>query len=86
TTLSVTLTVGQLKQIMTEAIEAATHQKESDEERLLDANEAAELLDVSTDWLYRTAKKLPFARKVGPKMLRFSYHGILKWLAARRVS
>ena len=56
------------------------------EERLLTAEEAAQLLGVSPDWLYRNAKKLPFTRKLGPKMLRFSYQGILKWLAIRKLS
>ncbi|MGH7770943.1 MAG: helix-turn-helix transcriptional regulator [Candidatus Binatia bacterium] len=55
-------------------------------ERLLTAEEAAQLLSVSPDWLYRHAKRLPFSRKLGPKMLRFSYQGILKWLATRKPS
>jgi predicted DNA-binding transcriptional regulator AlpA len=46
------------------------------EDRLLEAEQAAKLLSVSEDWLYRHAKKLPFARKLGPKMLRFSSIGI----------
>ena len=49
--------------------------KES-EDRLLDAGEAAMVLSVSEDWLYRNARKLPFTRKLGPKMLRFSQRGI----------
>jgi predicted DNA-binding transcriptional regulator AlpA len=55
-------------------------------DRLLDAPEAAKPLTVSEDWLYRHAKKLPFARKLGPKMLRFSHQGILKYLATRKLS
>jgi predicted DNA-binding transcriptional regulator AlpA len=54
------------------------------QDRLLDAEEAAGLLCVSEDWLYRHAKRLPFARKLAPKMLRFSYVGIVKWLATRK--
>jgi len=54
------------------------------QDRLLDAQEAAGLLRVSEDWLYRNAKRLPFARKLAPKMLRFSYVGIVKWLATRK--
>jgi predicted DNA-binding transcriptional regulator AlpA len=48
--------------------------------------EAAKMLSMSTDWLYRHAKKLPFTRKLGPKMLRFSHQGILKWIATRKLS
>lgn len=54
------------------------------EDRLLEAEEAAKLLSVSEDWLYRHAKRLPFARKLGSKMLRFSSLGIQKYLATRK--
>ena len=56
------------------------------EDRFLDAEEAAKILSVSPDWLYRHAKKLPFTRKLGPKMLRFSNLGIQKYLATRNLS
>ena len=78
----VTLTVGQLRQLIREEIQAATNtQQEAD--RMLDAKEASLMLSMSEDWLYRHAKKFPFTRKLGPKMLRFSYQGIKKWLATR---
>ena len=54
------------------------------EDRLLEAEQAAKLLSVSEDWLYRHAKLLPFTRKLGPKMLRFSALGIQKYLATKR--
>ena len=54
------------------------------QDRLIDAADAAKLLSVSEDWLYRHAKKLPFTRKLGPKMLRFSELGIQKYLAMKR--
>jgi excisionase family DNA binding protein len=57
-----------------------------DEDRLVSVEEAAELLGVSRDWLYRRASKLPFTRKLGPKMLRFSSIGIQKYLASRKIS
>lgn len=60
--------------------------KGTDDDRLLDAEEAAKLLSVSEDWLYRNGKKLPFTRKLGSKMLRFSYQGILKYLQTRKLS
>ena len=55
-------------------------------DRLLMAEEASKTLAVSPDWLYRHASKLPFTRKLGPKMLRFSSQGIQRWLATRKVS
>ena len=56
------------------------------EDRLLDAKEAAKVLSMSEDWLYRNAKKLPFTRKLGPKVLRFSQKGIDKWIETRKLS
>ena len=55
-------------------------------DRLLDAAETSRLLSVSEDWLYRNAKKLPFTRKLGPKMLRFSSQGIQKYLTTRKIA
>ncbi len=55
-------------------------------DRVLTAEQAGEILGTSPDWLYRHASKLPFTRKLGPKMLRFSYQGIQKWLATRKSS
>ena len=66
------------------ALNAGSNMQE--EERLLNAEEAAKILNVSSDWLYRNAKKLPFTRKLGPKMLRFSHQGIMKWLPTRQFS
>ena len=57
----------------------------NEEDRLLEAAEAAACLSVSEDWVYRHAKKLPFTRKLGPKMLRFSSLGIRKYLATRKI-
>jgi len=56
------------------------------EDRLLDAPEAAKLLSVSEDWLYHNAKHLPFARKLGHKMLRFSYQSLLRWMESKKFS
>ncbi|MGH7774321.1 MAG: helix-turn-helix transcriptional regulator [Candidatus Binatia bacterium] len=74
-----------LKPIVKEAVEQALN-GHRDEDRLLDAEEAAKLLGMSRYWLYRHAQKLPFTRKLGPKNLRFSYQGIQKWLATRKTS
>ncbi len=52
-------------------------------DRLLSAKQAAALLGVSERWLYRQAKTLPFARRVGGRMLRFSEHGLARWSARR---
>jgi len=85
--LSVTLTVGQLKALVREEIEKAAGQNgHQGGDRLLNAKETSALLAMSEDWLYRNGHKLPFVRKMGPRMLRFSYQGIQKWLTSRKMS
>jgi predicted DNA-binding transcriptional regulator AlpA len=85
TGLLVTLSVGQARELIREELTKALSVT-SQQERLLDAKEAAEMLSVSEDWLYRNSKKLPFTRKLAPKMLRFSYQGIVKYLATRQIT
>ena len=83
---AVTLTVGQLKALVREEVESAKGANGHGEDRLLTAEDAAGVLSVSPDWLYRNAKTLPFARKLGDKMLRFSSQGMQKWLNTRKPS
>jgi len=73
-----------IRLVVREEIACLNGQKDP-EDRLLDAEEASKILSVSSDWLYRNAKKLPFTRKLGPKMLRFSHQGIIKWLHTRKL-
>jgi predicted DNA-binding transcriptional regulator AlpA len=76
--------LAEIRQVVTEVVNSALTKPQSNEDRLLTAEEAAQLLSVSPDWLYRNAKKLPFTRKLGPKMLRFDYKGLLKWVETRK--
>ena len=46
---------------------------------LLGIEEAADRLGLSTDWLYRNSKKLPFTRRMGRKVL-FSSIGINQYI------
>lgn len=72
--------------------EIVRDQKDQDEkqrlasagDQMLTAKEAAATLACSEDWLYRNAKKLPFAKKLGPKNLRFSRRGLEKWLSNKQ--
>jgi predicted DNA-binding transcriptional regulator AlpA len=81
---SLELALGELlRRIIREEIGALKSEINS-QDRLLDTAEAAKLLCVSEDWLYRHGRRLPFTRKLGPKMLRFSAIGIQKYLAARK--
>ncbi len=48
--------------------------------RLLTPTEAAKRLSVSRRWLYRNKHKLPFARRLSRKVLRFDEAGLERWL------
>jgi predicted DNA-binding transcriptional regulator AlpA len=52
------------------------------EERLLSIKEAAEVLNVSTDWLYRDRRweTLPFTIVLSPRKIRFSLQGLLAYI------
>jgi hypothetical protein len=50
-----------------------------DSDELLTTADAAKLLNVSEDWVYRRADRFPFARRLSRKALRFSKKGLLKW-------
>jgi predicted DNA-binding transcriptional regulator AlpA len=52
------------------------------EERLLNIKEAAEVLNVSTDWLYRDRRweTLPFTIVLSPRKIRFSLQGLLAYI------
>jgi predicted DNA-binding transcriptional regulator AlpA len=84
-TMLATMTAGQLEELLTKAIQGVINAQQV-ADRFLDAKQAAEMLSMSEDWLYRNAKKLPFTRKLGPKVLRFSYQGLVKWMATRKLS
>lgn len=45
--------------------------------------EAARRLGVSRDWLYRHAKRLPFAVRIGRRLL-FSARGLERWNSRRQ--
>jgi excisionase family DNA binding protein len=61
----------------------AVAQSATDSDETVDVDEAARLLGMSRSWVYRHARRLPFARRVGRRALRFSTSGIRRYLAAR---
>ncbi len=79
---------AELKAIIKEALQEVFREQNGRHEgdRLLDAEEASKVLSVSPDWLYRHGSRLPFTRKLAPRVLRFSYQGIQKYLAAKKIS
>jgi predicted DNA-binding transcriptional regulator AlpA len=54
----------------------------AEEDRLLDVREAALMLAVSADYLYRNAKRFPFTLRVGSRV-RFSRRGIERFIRQR---
>ena len=54
------------------------------EDRLLGVEETAARLGVTKDWLYHHRKDLPFAVKLGPRVLRFSAVKLERYLETRR--
>lgn len=54
----------------------------SGEDTLLTVDQAAERLGVSTDWLFRRSRTLPFVVRLG-RHLRFSNRGIDRYLRSR---
>ena len=77
---------SELEEIVERAIKKALNGNGHQEDRLLDAKEAAQILCVGEDWLYHHHKRLPFTRKLAPRVLRFSRQGIQKYLTTRKVS
>ncbi len=64
--------------------DCAPIQTPQDQEELLTPGEAAALLSVSVDWMYRHAPGLPFTRRLSRKALRFSKAGLLRWRSGKR--
>jgi predicted DNA-binding transcriptional regulator AlpA len=46
--------------------------------------QAAPVLGMSEDWLYRNAGRLPFTRRTGRRTLRFSERSLTRYLADRQ--
>jgi hypothetical protein len=53
-------------------------------DRLLTAEDVAERLNRSVDWVYRHARHWPFTRRLARRTLRFSEAGLHRFLTQRR--
>ena len=51
---------------------------------MLKVDEVAARLRKSKKWVYRRAKTLPFARRLGPRSWVFSQNGLDKWLPRQK--
>ena len=54
------------------------------EDHLLTAQEAATILRRSRKWLSRNRRRLPFARRLGPRSWTYSEQGLRRWLARQK--
>ena len=71
----VTLHVAELREIIGQEIHAiGRNGLEADE--WVDIETAAKLMGVSVEWIYHNARNLPFASKIGRRLLRFSRNGL----------
>ena len=73
-----------LRRLIREEIQAALGHLNG-RDRLLTAEQAAELLACSPDYLYRRVNKLPFVRRIG-HMVRFSEREIHAYLESKKSS
>jgi predicted DNA-binding transcriptional regulator AlpA len=60
----------------------AAHAGNGAPDRLLTAEQVAERLNLDVKTVYRQAGKWPFTKRLGPKRLRFSEHGLARHLAS----
>ena len=80
------LRAGLWARLVTPASTAKSHHaSHSEPDKLLTPGQAAALLNVKVAWLYRNRRRLPFARKLSRKVLRFSEAGLHRWQATRKV-
>jgi len=79
------LTVGEFRQLLRNEIARESNTETAAEPDLIDAVAAAQLLNVSKEWIYHhTNELLPFRRKLGPRTLRFSQTGLRQWKEAKK--
>jgi len=75
------LTVEELESMLQRAAKVQTPK----DDKLLTIEQVCEVLNVSEDWIYHRAKKLPFVRKIGG-LLRFSNNGLQRYIESAKFS
>ena len=64
--------------------QAASQEPSPVPDRLISAEEVVRIAGVTRSWLLRHTSTLPFVRKLSHKVVRYSEHGLRRWLANRR--
>jgi hypothetical protein len=80
----VVITADELREIIIGAMQS-TEKLPSGKDRLLTAQQVAEILNVTPEWVYRHSKSLPFRCWVG-RFLRFSSVGLQRFIKAGKLS
>jgi predicted DNA-binding transcriptional regulator AlpA len=81
--LIVTMNAGEMRELIRQEVQAAgLNGVQADE--WVDIKTAAKLMSVSAEWIYHNRKTLPFASKVGRRLLRFSRNGLQKWMESKK--
>lgn len=72
--------------LMTRLVASQPTETDESAERLLTAEEVAKVLGVTSRWVQRRARRLPFARRLSPHAVRYSESGLRRWMANRHMS
>jgi predicted DNA-binding transcriptional regulator AlpA len=74
-----------LVELRLRAVHTLTGKHLSTDDENLSAGETARRLGLSKEWVYRHAKKLPFAVDTGSRRVLFSARGLERWNRQRQV-
>ena len=80
----VTLSVGELRDLIRQEVHATARPSALEPDEWLDLEKAAKVMGVKAEWIYRNRKTLPFASKIGRRLLRFSRNGLQKWMESKK--
>jgi predicted DNA-binding transcriptional regulator AlpA len=69
--------------MMQHSVPPSPQHSRSADDRLLTVKEASRKLGLTIDYLYRHADHFPFTVRVGPRQLRFSLHGMERYIRQR---
>jgi predicted DNA-binding transcriptional regulator AlpA len=67
------------------AVTSPAHDSSADTDRLLTAEAVAHLLGVTKRWVLRRARRLPFARHISVRSVRYSEAGLRRWMMNRQM-
>jgi hypothetical protein len=75
--------IGELEELKATCLARLTSPAIDTKDELLDVPEAAARLSVSTEYLYRNHRRLPFTRRIGKRLL-FSSNGLAEYVKKSR--